>query len=813
MRAMAVILQDLRYGVRVLARNRSHTAIAICMLALGIGVNTAMFSVIDTVLLKRPPYRDADQLVTLRQKFPRIGELSISTSPAEYIDYRDRTRAFESVAGYEGVTFNLTGGSEPLRLDAQRTTHTLFQVLGVSPLLGRTFSDAEDREGSGNVAVLSYAFWQRRFGGSTAAVGTTITLNEHPYTVVGVMPDGFEFPFTAASVGSPPALYVPMAFTAREIADRAADFPVHVLARLRPGVSLTQANEDVARVAAEFQRERSDIYSGNLELQVSVQPFGADATSRVRPMFLTLAGAVVFVLLIACANVTNLLLARGADRQREMAVRNALGASAGRLARQLLIEGLLLTAVGTALGLVLAQAIVRLAATSWPSFVSGLGQARVDRNVLAFTLGVSVLTALLCTLAPALSWTRPDITRHLKQAGRQGSSQVRRRVGPALVVLESASATVLLIGAGLLVRSFIQVLEVPMGFSPDGVLIARTTFNRERYPSNDRRREAERLIALRLAALPGVTAVGLASHIPLADERQIGFALEGGDPRSTRWANNALVSGDYFAAMGVPLRSGRTFGPLDTPGSPTSAIVNESMARRFWPEGDALGKRLLWGGRTLTIVGIAGDVHIESLDSSVNPTIYTDVYQVESGATTSAVFIVKGMTSDPGSLTRAVREAIWSVDRGIPVFDIRSMNEVVARSLGARQFAVIALSVFAVLALALAVIGLYGVLSHAVAQRTSELGVRLALGASPSRLLALVLSEGLRLTTAGVLIGGCLGVLVARAMSGLLYGIGAFDPWTFAGAVGLLLSVALVASFVPARRAARADPMVALRSE
>jgi putative ABC transport system permease protein len=783
------------------------------MLALGIAVSTAMFSVIHAVLLREAPYPGADRLVTLRQKFPLMGEGLLGTSPAEYLDYRDRARAFSSMAGYQNAAFILTGGSEPVRIEAQRVTYTLFSTLGVTPIAGRGFLESEDSPGAAHVVVLSYELWQRRFGGDPRAIGTVVRLNEEPHTVIGIMPAGFQFPLTPASVGEPPALWVPMAFTAREIQDRAASFPVHVVTRLGPGISLTQAEEDVSSIATAFQREHSDIYAGNSRLQATLEPLGAGGKARVRPILLTLAGAVLFVLLIACANVTNLMLARGVVRQREMAVRSALGASAGRLVALLLTEGLLLTVAGAALGFGLAGAIVRLVRSLWPSFVAGLADAHLDATVLTFTLVVSVITGLLCSVVPALTGTRPDISGHLKQAGRQGAPLARRRVGPALVVLQAASAVVLLIGAGLLLHSFVEVLRVPPGFSPDGVLIARTTFNRQRYPSNEARRAAERLVGERLAAIPGVSAVALTTHVPLADERQIGFILEHEDAHTVRWANGPLVSGDYFAAMGIPLRQGRTFGAEDTLQSPVSAVVNESMAGHFWPSGDAVGKRLVWGGRTLTIVGVVGDVHIESLDSTINPTIYTSVYQVESGATTSAVFIVRSRMSDPGPLAGAVRSAIWSVDRDVPVFDIRRMNDIVARSLGTRQFAVVMLSSFAALALGLAVIGLYGVLSHTVAQRTSELGVRLALGATPGRVLRLVLGNALRLTVLGITIGGLLGIAVGRAMSGFLFGIGTFDPVAFGGAIGLLLFVALLAGYVPARRAARVDPMLALRSE
>jgi predicted permease len=804
---------DLRYALRSAYREPGFAIVAVLTLALGIGINTAVFSIVNAVLLRKPSYAYPERLVSLRQNFPKIGDLVMGCSPAQYLDYAARSRAFSSVSGHEDAVFDLTGDTEPVRVEAQRVTHTLFATLTVAPLVGRTFSAEEDQPGGARVAVVSYEFAQRQFGGVAKAAGDTIRLDEQPYTVIGVMPPGFEFPFTAASVGEPPALWVPMAFTPSQLENPVGEFPVHVVARLRPGVSLAQAEQDVKRVAREFQSERPGIYSGNLRLEVDLDPLGAREAARARPVLLALAGAVIFVLLIACANVMNLLAARAVVRQREMALRGALGASVGRLVAQLLTESLLLAGVGAVLGCGVAQAIIRTVATLWPSFVAGLQQVRLDPTVLGFTLAVSVITGLTCGLAPSFTGRRLDIAGALKQGGRQGGSHLSHGMRSTLVVLEAASAVLLLIAAGLLVHSLVEVLRVPPGFSPNGVLIARTTFNRRRYPSGEIRRTAERRMVERIAALPGVAAVGLTTHIPLADERQIAFLLEGEDVRAARWADNALVSGEYFAAMGISIVQGRTFERTDTPQGPVAAITNASMARRFWPHGDAIGKRLVWGGRNMTIVGVAGDVHIKALDAAVNPTIYTCVYQVQSAATTSAVFIVRSRGTEPAELAGAVREAIWSVDRGVPVFDIRTMEQVVARSLTARRFAVALLAAFALLALALAVVGLYGVLSYAVTQRTSELGIRLALGATPGEVLRLVVGDGLRLTTIGIGMGALLGAAAARAMSRLLFGIQTFDIRTFAIAAAVLMTVALIASYVPARRASRVDPTTALRNE
>jgi len=806
------IAQDLRYAARTAVRQPAFSIVAVATLALGIGAPTAIFSVINTILLSDPPYTDPAKLVTLHQAFAGLGESRMNVAPAEYLDYRDRTRAFASIAGYEDAAFDLTGGTEPVRIQAARVTSSLFPTLGVAPMAGRAFVPEEDRPDGANVVLLSHDLWQTRFAGNIGSIGTTIRLDEMPFTIVGVMPAGFEFPFSPASAGDPPDIWVPLAFTAKEIEDRGSEFPVHVVARLRPDVPLAQAQQDVERVASGFQAEHPNLYTGNVRFTPFIETLEAAGVARVQPVLLTLGGAVACVLLIACANVMNLLLARAATRQGEIAVRIALGAGGSRLTAQLLTEGMLMTLTGGVLGCALALAIVRVAASLWPTFASGLTEVRLDPVVLAFTLGLSALTGLACGMAPALNFLMQDVVgSRLKQAGRSAGSLERHRLRHALVVVEASFAVVLLIAAGLLLHSFVEVLRVPIGFSPDGVLVARTTFNRQRYPSADTRYQAMRQMLDRTAAVPGVSAVALATHIPLADDRQIGFILEGEDIRSVRTADNTLVTGNYFEAMGIPILRGRTFAATDSPEAPIAAIINDSMARRLFPSGEPLGKRLLWGGRPLTIVGIAGDVHIGAIDAVVRPTIYTPIFQVVSGATTRAVFIVRSWTSDAAQLASPVRAGIWSVDRDVPVFDVRTMSDIVSRSLAARRLAVGMLAAFAAVALLLAIIGLYGILSYTVAQKTPELGVRVALGATPGQVLRLVLRQGLGLTLTGIAIGTLVGAAVGRAMSQLLFGIKALDPITFATAIGALLTVSIAASYLPARRAAMIDPATALR--
>ncbi len=804
--------QDARYAWRTIRKNPGFAAVAIGTIALGIGMNTAVFSLMDAVLLARDPYPNVSRLVVLHQSQPELGEISLGASTAELFDYKNRNRTCRYLAGYEEDDYDLTGGREPERITGVRVTSDLFGTLGVWPSLGRAFTASEDVYGAPKLAVLSYGFWQSRFGGTPDVLGHSLRLNEREYTIIGVMPQNFEFPATRTGLQAAPALWVPMQFSPDELRDRAGSYDVNVAGLLKDGVSLAKSRQDMRRIVGEFERENPDIYTGNVKTQVRVDALGAEEFARKKPGLLILSAAVGLVLLIACANVANLLLARVGSRQREIAVRSALGASGLRLIQQILSESVALSLSGAVLGCGLAQLLIRLAAKFGPQEPAELQSMHLNWRVLAVALAVSIVTGIACGLVPTAEWRARSEGDALKQSGRSVTdSRTSRKIKNFLVVIEAALAIMLLIGAGLLIRSFETILRVPPGFDPHGLVIVRTSFNRQRYSTPERRHSAERLIMERLRAMPGVETAALTTHIPFADERGIGFVVEGGNPNEFHWADNALVDGSYFETMKIPLLRGRTFGLQDTPQAPDAAVINLAMAQRFWPKADPVGKGLFWGGRHLRIVGVAGNVQIKSLDANPGPMIYNSVYQIESGASSSAVFVVR-TARDLRRVAEGARRVVWSVDSGLPVFGAGSMEAVVKRSLAERRFTMLLLGTFAVVALGLSLIGLYGVLSYAVMQRTTELGMRLALGAEPRKLIWLVMSDGVRLTLAGIALGTVGGGVLALAMSKLLFGIRSLDSASSLGAAAALLLTALLASFVPALRPARVDPITALRA-
>jgi putative ABC transport system permease protein len=809
------MLNDLRYGVRMLLKNRGFTAVAALTLALGIGANTAIFSVVNAVLLRPLPYREPDRLVVVRENMPRMKFFAGTITAGQFVDYKAGNEVFSDIAAFNSFGVNLTGVGEPQHIQAARVSANLFQLLGLVPVRGRSFLPEEDRTGSDQVVVLSYGLWQRQFGGDANVIGKTLQLDDKPFTIVGIMPQQFQFPHAGTPFAEPAELWVPLALPPEEVSDHAGSFNYCVIARLKPDVSMQQAQANMDAVAAGFPQQHPDIYKGDLMVTASVFPFAEEIVGKARPWLLILLGAVGVVLLMACANVANLMLARGAGRQREMAVRRALGAGTGQLIRQLLTESWLLSLLGGGAGLLSAVWLTGLIKALGPRAVPRLQAADLDLTVIAFALLASLLTGFVFGLFPAIQSSRFRLNEALKEAGgRSGQSRATQRMRSSLVVLETASAVVLLISAALLAQSFVRVLRASPGFDPAGVLVARTMLPESRYAQPKLAKGVHQQVIERLAALPGVEAAAAASNLPLADEWKIGFRIEGHDENEFNLANNTWVSSDYFRTLGIQLVKGRTFTDADREGAPAVILVNEAMAHRYWPGENPIGKRLKWGGwqpEWLMVVGVVADVKTSALDADAKAAIYMPLMQVPRGRL-NAVYVLRS-AGDASQLTFAVRDAIRSVDSNLPTYDILTLNQIVSASLSQRRFLLVLVLSFAASALGLSAIALYGAVSYSVSQRTREIGVRIALGAQHRDVLKLVLGQGMRMSLMGVALGLVGALAITRIMSSLLYQVRAADPATFVCSALLLTVIALVACWLPARRATRVDPMVALRYE
>ena len=810
---MGTLLQDIRYGWRMLARNPGFTAIAVLTLAIGIGASTAIFSVVDTVLLRPLPYREPEKLVLITETLPGMSADEIGVSAGEYQDYRDRNRSFSQVAAYESAGFNLTGAGQPLRVNAAALSASAFPLLGVSPELGRGFTTEEDRYGSGSVVVLSHALWEHQYSRDPNILGQTVKLDEKPFTVIGVMPASFRFPFDGAPLSEMADLWVPLAFEPDLLSpeNRTREFGVGLIGRLKPGISKEQAQKDVENVATGFMQQYG--YSGTVRVMPKAYTFAGRTVEKATPLIILLILAVACVLIIACANVANLLLARASHRSREMAVRSAIGANPARLVRQCLVESVLLSVCGASAGIIVSAASISGLRRFGPADVPRLHDVMLHPNVLLFTLGLSVVTALLFGFVPA--WRLAHVTPQacLKESTQAGPARGTQKLQNFVATVEIAAALVLLISGGLLLRSFVRLLDSPFGFDPKGVFVVRSLFDRARYPDPAKRQAAQKELLNRLSHLPGVTAVATASHLPLSDARQIGFRLEHAPADDYHWAENSLVSPGYFRSMGISLLDGRDFTEQDRPDTPNVAIISEKLAREYFPGRSAVGERFQWGDRAFfTITGVAADVHISALDADPPPMIYTSMFQVESGASGRTAFVLRGRDQDEG-LFQEVRQQVWAVDKDLPIYNTTTLSKLVSESLAQRRFTILLLGSFAIVAMLLAAIGLFGVISYLVAERTREFGVRMALGADRTSIYWQVLKRAARLAAGGCGIGLLLSVFASRLLQASLYQVSRFDWPTLVFVPFLLVSVALCAAYWPARRATKVDPVVALRYE
>ena len=808
---MDSFLQDIRFALRSLRKNRGTTIIATLCLALGIGANTAIFSVVRAVLLESLPYRDASRLVRVYETFAFQGQRGTgSVSVLNYKDWRAQQKVFDDLAAYSGTSRDLGDVAEPERLRGVRVSANLFSVLGTRPRRGRTFVEGEDTRGRENVVVLSDGFWNRRFAGDAGLVGRTITLNNTKHTVIGIMPPGFDFPIQSSHND----FWIPLVWSPDEEQSRGSHW-LQVVARLRPGVDSSAATAQMGAIAGRLAREFPDAQK---DRGIQINSLQGIVVGRLRPALLVLLGAVGLVLLIACANVANLLLARASARRKEVAIRTALGAERGRLVRQFLTESIVLAVTGGLLGVAVARwglkAMLVLAAGSLPR-----GDAiALDPLVLGFAALVSVLTGIAFGIVPALRASQSELREDLTQAaGRSSTSRQQHRTLDALIAAEIALSLVLLVGAGLLIRGFVRLLDVDPGLKPDNVLTFHTQAPANQLADSLRYTGFYQPVLERLRALPGVRTVAMTNMLPIQNWGTNGnFEIVGrpkeSDPARAPFAEFRVVSSNYFRTLGIPVVRGREFEDDDAAGSMPVLIVNDEFARRYFPNEDPIGKQILpWSDKPSTIVGVVRSVRQGGLDQEPRSELYVAAAQVPYRLYDMTYVLSAGRSAE--RLAPTIRDAVKSVAASQPVYQLQTMESVIGDSLRSRKLTLVLLAVFAALALLLSAAGVYGVMSYGVSQRTREIGIRMALGARGRDVTSMVLIDAGKVAAVGITLGLAGAALLTRVLTSMLYGVGAHDPLTFAAVALLIAVVALAASAVPAIRAARVDPLRAMRSE
>jgi putative ABC transport system permease protein len=805
--------QDMRQGARSLFKQPTFTIVAVITLALGIGANTSIFSVVHAVLLQSLPYHDADRLVTVWEHNRRRGNDQNVINMGNFFDWKEQNRVFEDMAAFADTTANLTSGGEPEEIPSQIATTSLFNILGVNPILGRTFTPDEGKPGQPGVVVISFGLWQRRFGGDPQIIGRKLILNGNEATVIGVMPADFNWHVKAGSMTRKMAeMWSPWQVEERN-RQRRGRFAMAV-ARLKPGVNLDQAQAEMNAIGGRLEQQHNNF---NANWGVNVVPLRAQFAGEIRLALLALLGAVGMVLLIACANVANLLLARAAGRQREVAVRAALGAGRGRIIRQLLTESLLLAGLGGLAGLALAWWGTDLLVSLAPPDLLNLPQVKLNAIVLGFTLGISLATGVIFGLAPAFEATRLNLSESLKEGGKSAGGKRAKRMRNSLVVLEVALALVLLVGAGLLIRSFARLQRVDPGFNAQNLLTMRVNLPRSKYDNDQKRVNFFRQAVAQMQALPGVESAGAVSFLPFAAPHAgTGVEIEGRPKLPPGQGLNTgviVTDANYFRTMHLPLKRGRLFTDVEAAEERHVVIVNEAFARQHFPNEDPLGKRvkifMMNTDDPCEIIGTVGDSKHMSLDAEVKPMAYWPHPELAY----SAMSLVIRTRGDAGAVTAAASNVIRALDPEQPLADARTMESLIGTSVSRARFNTLLLAIFAIVALLLAGVGIYGVMAYSVEQRTREIGVRMALGARAADALWMVVRRGMVLALAGVAIGLAASFALTRLIKALLFDVSATDPLTFAGIPLLLALVALLACLIPARRAAKVDPMVALRYE